>query len=596
MLLSAAFVIIVRLLGPLRIQWDLSIQLESAYRLTQGYGLTNAFSSQFDLNQPPVSEYLTHFPPGLSLLVAAVLATGVPLAIALKIIYATTTVIGWIAWAAVSSRCLIGPIKLGSLAIPLNLAIAACLPFFYTPSWTIQGTDTFLWAGVPIVILLLCRIRTPSADAKPADFSPAGLGQDVLFAGLAGLTIGLLVLARYPSMFLLPSALLIVLCLDFSRAAILVKRLVAGAVSASIIIAPIAVYIRWASQINASTAVSSNNILQTHRGLAYRSTVTDPTMLETISTSLGNLLASFSGLYRLTGLNISPLEDFFDFMPILGDILGIAFFSGIVALLAYLFYLKNYRSLTRVDIPIALLCLVTSFVLFGIVLSIVVVYSPLTISRYYVPVIYCLVLVAYKIAALVDINSIVRRLAIGLVIVFVLFNVVLKPLDRLFFDSEKGLMFAVLAMETTLDDIPYPSNQLLSFHEESRSAIAAIEAEEPNALFFVQSYPLYLSYVTFEDPLKLRRIADEAFWESAYLSEPTKIFWVTNLEDCWLICPSQGNFNSDYYGDEIEILKTLSNLETVFTSTQSGTVIRVSDLPAGYQFSNGTGNISKPDP
>jgi hypothetical protein len=84
-LLSAALVILLRLFGPLIIHWDLSIQLEAAYRLIQGLGLTNAFSSQFDLNQPPISEYLVHFPPGLSLLVAAFLFLKIPLAIALKL-------------------------------------------------------------------------------------------------------------------------------------------------------------------------------------------------------------------------------------------------------------------------------------------------------------------------------------------------------------------------------------------------------------------------------------------------------------------------------------------------------------------------------
>lgn len=93
--ITGLFVILARVLAPVQISSDLGLQLQAAHRLVQGLGLTVALSLNFELNQPPNSEYLTHFPPALSLLVASLLFLKLPLATALKIIYGLTTVVGW---------------------------------------------------------------------------------------------------------------------------------------------------------------------------------------------------------------------------------------------------------------------------------------------------------------------------------------------------------------------------------------------------------------------------------------------------------------------------------------------------------------------
>ncbi|MEL6383761.1 MAG: hypothetical protein AAFQ89_15160, partial [Cyanobacteria bacterium J06626_18] len=98
MMIAAVYVTLIRLLGPIQIHWDLSVQLDAAHRLAKGLGLTNAFSSQLDLNQPPIAETLTHFPPGLSLLVAGFLYFKIPVEVALKIIYGLATMAGWFCW------------------------------------------------------------------------------------------------------------------------------------------------------------------------------------------------------------------------------------------------------------------------------------------------------------------------------------------------------------------------------------------------------------------------------------------------------------------------------------------------------------------
>ena len=132
----------------------------------------------------------------------------------------------------------------------------------------------------------------------------------------------------------------------------------------------------------------------------------------------------------------------------------------------------------------------------------------------------------------------------------------------------------------------YFSNEVLTYHEESLNFLAKVENQESedNLLFFLQDYPEYMKYANFKNPLKFRRISDSSFWNHAYLSQSTKVFWVVNKKECPSICASGGNFNSDKTTDPIQNLTSLPNLETVFTDPFEETKIMVSDLPAGYQF------------
>ena len=209
-LTSAFMVILARLLGPLEISEDLSINLEASHRLIQGLGLTVASGLDFDLNQTPNPEYLTQFPPGSSILMACLLFFKIPLPISLKIIYGLTTVIGWLAWAAISCHFLTKSIRFSSITLPLHFIVAAILPLFYTPSWTIQGTDIFLWSATPWITLLLFYSSLKSSKNY--------------FVVLAGLLFGLLVSFRYASVFLAFAALLILLQVNFPRFKICFKK------------------------------------------------------------------------------------------------------------------------------------------------------------------------------------------------------------------------------------------------------------------------------------------------------------------------------------------------------------------------------------
>lgn len=564
MLITAAYVVVARLLGPLKMTWDLSIQLEAAYRFAAGLGLTNAFSSQFDVSQPPVSEYLTHFPPGLSLLVSFFLFFKIPLAIALKIIYATTTIVGWLGWAVVGSYCLSSPIKIGPKLLSGNLFIAAILPVFYTPSWTEQGTDIFLWAGIPIVVLLLLN-------------SFRGLAWPIATA-LSGVIFSLLLTFRYASGFLLIAAFLIIVYAGFPKFQSIYRRFAVFGLASLVFTIPMMLYIRGVSATSVEE-VASNDLFQTHGGRYLSS---NP--LELVFDSIAKIFSSLSNLFILTGITSRRL-DFLDSYPsIWNDIFGLILFVFI--LLLSLRLVKNRADqivIPEKEIPVSLSLSLSAFLLFSVAIVFIVSYSPFVIERYYLPVILCFILLMYRVSTAINFERFFSWLARGFIAIFILYNL-FKPIYHSLFGDVSDLMSGVLALNR-VSEIQYPSNEILFTHQESLNFLISTETQEAsNAVFFLQSYPMYMSFWKFQDPLKFRRIPDEGFWENAYLSEPTKIFWVVNEDECPSICASSGNFNSDDPETSIQNLASLPNLKTVFTSPQEEVRVMVSDLPAGYHF------------
>lgn len=567
MLLSAALVILIRLLGPLRIHGDLSTQLEAAYRLVEGSGLTNAFSSQFDLNQPPVSKYLTHFPPGLSLLVSAFLVFNIPLAITLKIIYSLTTVIGWLGWSVISSRCLLSPLKIGSTFLPIHLMIAIILPIFYTPPWTFQGTDIFLWAGVPIITLLLLF---PSRNY---------LG--LINTTIAGFGILLLISFRYASGFLLIAAFLVILQMEMPKIKSFLKRytiLILPSLSFTILIV---IYFNWQSGIK-NNKIATSTLLENH-GARHL----NPDLIKLIFESLEKLLSSFSNLYILTGIETNQLETIIKYNWLINNVFGIVFLCLIIYLCINLVsndLKKNSPNFLGPSISTSLSYLLISLILFSVILVFMISYSPLIIDRYYLPIQPCLILITYKAVTLSDFNQLLKQLSMTLIIAFILYSLILRP-ARYFMDESRDLISLVLAAWTAqISDIRYPSNEILTFHQESLNFLTKIETQESKVLFFIQNYSLYMNYFYFDNPKKVRHIPDSSFWKNAYLSQPTRVFWVINNPQCPSICASPGGFNSDQPTAPIQQLTSLPNLEVVFTNPAEGTKIMFSDLPAGYQF------------
>ncbi|MBE9155762.1 hypothetical protein IQ265_02790 [Nodosilinea sp. LEGE 06152] len=570
LLVTAALVTLIRLFGPLPVSWDLSIQLDAAHRLAQGLGLTNAFSPQLDLSLPPISETLIHFPPGLPLLVAAFLRLGTSTAIALKTIYSLTTVIGWVAWAMVASRCLVNPIRVGTVFIPFNLVISVILPLVYTPSWTIQGTDVFLWAGTPVVtLLLLFVLKSRFCLAATA---------------LLGLTIGLLLAFRYASGFLLIAAFVVIGYRFLPKIKSMVISGCIFAAFAGFVVFPILLF---NSVAKAQTGANPlGNLLYDH-GAKHLGENTDNWLIPSVDL----IFSSFSSLYFLTGIDPRKIQDILATNSALNICVGLVFLLLFASLPVVLVrYKRACIDRSRSDdfglhTPLLLSNLLISFIIFSSALAPVLTYSPLEDERYYYPLKVCLILIAYKLLTLPRFSWLYKQMAKGLVIIFVLFNVLIAPI---YYFADYGAM-SLAALPFGLDprenfEIPYPSNIMLSEDRESLKLLAELKAQNPKALFFAQRYTKYMDYLNPDNPVGIRRIPDGEFWEKAYLSRPAKIFWVTDEKECPLICYSRGFFNKDSDKKTISEFESLPDLKTVFVSSNGQTRVMVTDLPAGYEF------------
>lgn len=572
MLISAGCLLLVRLLGPLKLEWDFSIQLEAAYRFVQGLGLTNAFSPQFNLNQPPLSQPLIHYPPGLSLLVAVLLYLQIPLVTALKIIYGFTTLVGWVCWSYFSAYCLAKPIRLIAKFVPVNLILAGILPLFYTPSWTNMGTDIFLWTGVPLTMVLLVYPK-----------------HNCIRGGLtftAGAVFGLMMLLRYASAFLLPAALLFIIYADFPRLKAIFTRCCVLISPLLISAAFVALYKQDALIEKFRNSQLIGQLLQTHSANRF-----DQSSLQSIWESLGTLFSSFSRLYYLTGIHAGEVSERL-LKPITNNITANSILSGLfiiatICLIALIIErCRDYPKTLDEDILMAIACMLIAFLLFAFLLTFLIAYSPLAIGRYYAPIQVGFILLLYKIITLPAFNRILKIAAKGVIFFFLIFNLIIKPIGFFYLYGAEAPLAVLLAWGSPeASTISFPSNSVVSPYQASIDFLVQAEQENPQALFFVQKYPQYMPYINFKDPLKVRRIPDSPFWEEAFLSEPTKIFWVIKREVCESICGSPGNFNSDSSDIPIAQLASLPNLKTVFTSPAEQTVIMVSDLPAGYQFS-----------
>lgn len=569
MLLSAVFVVVYRLLGPLTISWDQGIQLDAAFRFSQGLGITNSFSSQLEINQSTVSNTLLHFPPGYSILVSLLLLLKIPLAISLKIIYGLTTLVGWGGWAIIASRCLTLPIKMAQKSIPGHLLIAFILPIFYTPPW--MGTDIFLWAGVPIIVVLLSK-KIEERFSLPLTV-------------LASILIGILLSFRYASVFLLPTAILMICWIDYPKFRSMLLRCSAFIFLYAAIAISAILYFISTSGID-FVAVSFKGLLMNH-GARYL----DQNWFEQISKAL----SGFTHLYYLAGISIGNIQTYLENNSLVGEGVGLFFILLISALLAAVFnYGKNQQVmpsqilLMRNDFVFLLSCLMTAFLLTSTALTFIISYNPLIIPRYYIPVELSLIFIAYRSINLIDLNLLAKKISRVIIFIFLLFNFIVKPAYAALDDSKSLASIVLTGYADSISkkqEFPYPSNEFLFKNEESLNYLLETKNQNPNSLYFVHAYAQYMAHPAARDLLEIRNIPDSAFWQEAFLSEPARVYWVIDTDLCASICASSGNFNADDPEDPIPELESLPNLETVFLSTQEGTQIFKSDLPAGYRFS-----------
>lgn len=556
-MLFAFLIVAVRIFAPFEVGKDQAQQMEGAQRFVQHLGLTTSQTRIHpdDIMQSPRGLYLTWWPPGFSIILAGSLVIGLPLLASLKIIYATISLIGWFGWAIIASHLLLSPLGWKGKTYNINLLIAALLPIFYTPLW--DGTDIFLWAGVPFIVLLTFRSKNERASYASI--------------AVAGLLFGFLYAMRYASLFVPLAAILILLQGSFPNFRSFLKRAIVFLLSSLILILPTVAYVRAFSP-----AVSYMPAYVTLADNPERGATTIINILDTLI-FMSNMLLGHPLLER-----------------IIADVLHLRFLiyiSGVfcflaVFLLPYVLLKNRPADVSRPqdDLALSVSFLPLSLTIFFCVSTYTLHWSPFGIERYYVPVLLSGILIFYQILASRPVRPVIKALSGAIVLSFFIYNCAYLPLRAFSPRKRHEIVLAVMGYTppkiagypSTSYPIKYPDLILYSRKENSRSKLKELSEANPQAIFYVLENYQYYIYDRFQTggPVpgeNLRFFPRRDFWQQAYTSEPVKVFWVLD-EPSASINISWINFVPE------------SNLREIFYDSSEKTKIYVSEFPARYKF------------
>lgn len=546
-LLSALVITAARILAPFEVGKDQSVQLEAAQRLVHGLGLTTtnqANSPFFDISESPTPGYLSQWPPGFSIIVGGFLLTGLPLVVSLKIVYGVATLLGWLGWANIASYLTSEPIRLGTRDLNIHFFAAAILPILTTPLW--NGTDIFLWAGVPYVVLLLNKnFLNQRSYAIP------------LFAGLL---FAFLCAMRYASVFLTLASVLILVQVSYPRIKPFLGRILVFFLPSLVIILSIVAYMKV-------TPHNSSGLPAKFAGIATLAAKAQAILGGLSVTS--NLIFGFPLLDALvTRINFKPLS----------------YVVGVSCLLVILFLplivLRSRASIattSRQRLALSLSFLPLSLTVFLVTARLVSDSSLFKIRRYYEPLILCSVFLFYELATRRATYRIVRATSIMIVSLFVGYTLLFNAAQLFLPNRRDQFIQSVLAFtparssrqHSTSQDLTFPSRQIYSWKESSRLKVKQLYEAHPEALFIAQEYPLYI-YDEFqgEGPVPGKHLIGypgAKYLGQAYTSRSIKVFWVMGSET-----------KLDFIHD--------SDLNLVHSDPIEKTSIYESDLPAGYRF------------
>lgn len=550
-LISALLVLCARLLAPFEVGTDQSIQLEAANRLASGLGLTTTNDANHlsrDISVPPEPGFVVQWPPGFTLLIAAFLVFGVPLIASLKLVYAVTTMVGWLGWGTLFAELAVSPLSIGSRSLKVHYLLAVVLPILTTPSW--RGTDIFLWAGVPIFVLLLWR-----GSLKQTSFTPFLL---------AGLLFGALCGMRYVSSFLAVAAALILFQVSYPNIKLFAKRFLVFLLPSLLIGVSLVGYVNLASH-NASGNLPAKLTASSSVLPRLRQRV-DAVLQSAPITS--NLIVGFPLIEQATfGIN----------SRLLNYAVGVT--CLLVLLCLPLLIKKSVGSKAKsgaASLALSLSFLPFSLTLFLVILRLLSDSALFRIRRYYEPLLLCGVFVFYVIATKAVGSRALRTLATLVVILFTAYTLLFNAALLFIPERRYQLIRSVLAFtpartefqHSTSQEIRYPSWTLYSWKENSKEEMKRLYRNHPEALFFVQDYPAYIFDGPKDGPVPGRTLLDypgNNFLSEAYTSKPLKVFWV-------VASPTKLDFIED------------SQLKLVYSDPVERTSIYESDLAAGYRF------------
>lgn len=550
-LLSALVITAARVLSPFEVGKDQSVQLETAQRLADGLGLTTtnqANSPVFDISEPPAPGYLSQWPPGFSIVIAGFLLTGLPLVASLKIVYGVTTLLGWLGWANIASYLTSEPIRIGTRDLNLHFFAAAILPILTTPLW--NGTDIFLWAGIPYLVLLLNKnVLDQRSYAIP------------LFAGLL---FGFLCAMRYASAFLALASVLILVQVSYPRFKPFLGRLVVFFLPSMVIILSFFAYMSVTSHDSSGLPAQLD---ATSGGIAALLTKAQAILRGSSVTSY--LIFGFPLLDAVvTRINFRP------FSYAVGTI------CLLVILLLPLVVLKSRASInssTRQHLVLSLSFLPLSLTVFLAASRLLSDWALFKIRRYYEPLILGSIFLFYELATRRGNYRIIRASSIVIVSLFIGYTLLFNAAQLLLPNRRDQLIQSVLAFtparsarqHSTSQDLSFPSREIYSWKESSRLKVKQLYEAHPEALFIAQEYPLYI-YDGFqgEGPVPGKHLIDYQganYLRQAYTSRAIKVFWVM-----------ASGTKLDFIDD--------SHLKLVHSDPIEKTSIYESDLPAGFRF------------
>jgi hypothetical protein len=213
-LLPACLVVVVRLVHGTNLGYDPSIQLQAAENLLNGRGLiVYSADGGADLASPIKPQVLTYFPAGYSACAALLMAFGCSTAVAVKILGAFATILGWWGWGRLAYAFMRNDLEKSVVWRWIAIAIALITPILGTPPWA--GTDIFLWAALPWVLEFVTRAVV--SDPR----------RQIRFDFIAGVISGFSVLLRYEALLLVAYGGLVILCQSIGRASVLWRRILA---------------------------------------------------------------------------------------------------------------------------------------------------------------------------------------------------------------------------------------------------------------------------------------------------------------------------------------------------------------------------------
>ena len=216
--LAAAVSLLPEMLGPAYCRYDPALQVQAAYRLLHGLGLTTCAmygTGPLDIANP-VYDHLVWWPPGYSFTIAGLLLLGLPLAAATKSVLFVAYVMGWFGGGLLARRIFARPTAF------LTFVMVA-MPFARIVPTAFVATDVIVWCLVPYWILTVLAIW----DRLERDETRTGA---VGLAALLGLLSFVGFFYRWAGSFLTPAAILCVLlgCWCFRRPWMLLASVLAA--------------------------------------------------------------------------------------------------------------------------------------------------------------------------------------------------------------------------------------------------------------------------------------------------------------------------------------------------------------------------------